>query len=153
MLGRQEVAGCYPLLGSGVSSKSFPVIFVLIFLQYKYQLNIDGTVAAYRLPYLLAGDSLVIKQDSPYYEHFYSQLEPWVHYVPMSRDLGDVEERVQWARDHDGEVSRVCAAGVWVCNYAGSWALVGGMCATCVCSFVTSKWLCRPSFRKCKAFS
>lgn len=77
------------------------------FFNYKYQLNIDGTVAAYRLPYLLAGDSLVIKQDSPYYEHFYSQLEPWVHYVPMSRDLGDVEERVQWARDHDGEARQI----------------------------------------------
>lgn len=73
--------------------------------QYKYQLNVDGTVAAYRFPYLLAGDSLVLKQESPYYEHFYSKLEPWTHYVPMNRDLSDVVEKVQWARDHDEEVS------------------------------------------------
>ena len=72
--------------------------------QYKYQLNVDGTVAAYRFPYLLAGDSLVLKQDSPFYEHFYNKLEPWKHYVPLKRDLSDVVEKVQWARDHDEEV-------------------------------------------------
>ena len=37
----------------------------------KYQLNIDGTVAAYRLPALIAGNAVVFKQDSDYYEHFY----------------------------------------------------------------------------------
>ena len=76
-------------------------------LQYKYQLNVDGTVAAYRFPYLLAGNSLVLKQDSPFYEHFYSKLEPWTHYVPLKRDLSDVVEKVQWAREHDEEVSRL----------------------------------------------
>lgn len=73
------------------------------FFTYKYQLNVDGTVAAYRFPYLLAGNSLVLKQDSPFYEHFYSKLEPWTHYVPLKRDLSDVVEKVQWAREHDEE--------------------------------------------------
>merc|ERR1719491_399255 len=54
------------------------------FFDHKYQLNIDGTVAAYRLPYLLAGNSVVFKQDSEYYEHFYSALEPWVHFIPVA---------------------------------------------------------------------
>uniref|UniRef100_A0A3P9KJ85 Protein O-glucosyltransferase 2 n=1 Tax=Oryzias latipes TaxID=8090 RepID=A0A3P9KJ85_ORYLA len=73
-------------------------------LQYKYQINIDGTVAAYRLPYLLAGDSVVFKVDSAYYEHFYKQLRAWEHYVPVRADLGDLLEKIQWARDHDSEV-------------------------------------------------
>lgn len=47
----------------------------------------DGTVAAYRLPYLLAGNSLVLKQDSPFYEHFYKKLIPNHHYIPFKRDL------------------------------------------------------------------
>lgn len=72
--------------------------------QYKYQINIDGTVAAYRLPYLLAGDSVVLKQDSAYYEHFYNELRAWEHYIPIRADLGDLLEKVQWARDHDEEV-------------------------------------------------
>lgn len=80
---------------------------VVVFLQYKYQINIDGTVAAYRLPYLLIGDSVVIKQDSEYYEHFYHQLEAYEHYIPMRHDLDDIIELVQWAIDHDDTVSVV----------------------------------------------
>lgn len=75
--------------------------------QYKYQINIDGTVAAYRLPYLLAGGGMVLKQDSPYYEHFYSQIEAWKHFVPVARDLSDLVEKVQWALEHDEEVQRI----------------------------------------------
>lgn len=75
--------------------------------QYKYQINIDGTVAAYRLPYLLAGDSVVFKQDSGYYEHFYGELRPWEHYIPVRADLGDLLDKIQWARDHDEEVTTV----------------------------------------------
>ncbi|KAI5106875.1 KDEL motif-containing protein 1 precursor [Silurus meridionalis] len=73
------------------------------FFKYKYQINVDGTVAAYRMPYLLAGDSVVLKQDSTYYEHFYSQLQPWVHYIPIKADLSDVLEKIQWAKEHDEE--------------------------------------------------
>lgn len=72
--------------------------------QYKYQINIDGTVAAYRLPYLLAGNSVVLKQDSIYYEHFYNELQPWKHYIPFKSDLSDLLEKLQWAKDHDEEV-------------------------------------------------
>ena len=76
------------------------------FFQWKYQINIDGTVAAYRLPYLLAGDSLVLRQDSPYYEHFYHDLQAWQHYVPFKRDLSDLEERIEWARNNDKKVTK-----------------------------------------------
>ncbi|KAM9851095.1 protein O-glucosyltransferase 2 [Aulostomus maculatus] len=87
-----------------------PVSF-FSFFKYKYQLNIDGTVAAYRFPYLLAGDSVVLKQDSGYYEHFYKELRPWEHYIPVSADLGDLLEKIQWARDHDEEAKKIAQAG------------------------------------------
>ena len=64
----------------------------------------DGTVAAYRFPYLMGGGSLILKQHSQYYEHFYRHLKPWVHYVPMKRDISDVVERLQWALDRDDKV-------------------------------------------------
>lgn len=76
------------------------------FFDYKYQINIDGTVAAYRFPYLLGGSSVVLKQDSPYYEFFYPDLEPYVHYIPFKRDLSDLIEKIEWARSNDEE-SRV----------------------------------------------
>lgn len=77
------------------------------FAQYKYQINIDGTVASYRLPYLLAGDSLVLKQDSPFYEHFYKKLVPYEHYIPFKRDLSDLVSQVRWAIDHESEVRQI----------------------------------------------
>uniref|UniRef100_A0A8C5FMA5 Protein O-glucosyltransferase 2 n=1 Tax=Gadus morhua TaxID=8049 RepID=A0A8C5FMA5_GADMO len=81
------------------------------FFKYKYQINVDGTVAAYRLPYLLAGDSVVMKLDSGYYEHFYNELKPWTHYIPVRADLGDLLEKIQWAKDHDQEARDIGVAG------------------------------------------
>lgn len=81
------------------------------FFKYKYQINVDGTVAAYRMPYLLVGDSVVFKQDSIYYEHFYSQLQPWIHYIPFKADLSDLLEKIQWAKDNDKEARKIALAG------------------------------------------
>ncbi|XP_012782423.2 protein O-glucosyltransferase 3 [Ochotona princeps] len=81
------------------------------FFKYKYQVNVDGTVAAYRYPYLMLGDSLVLKQDSPYYEHFYMALKPWKHYVPVKRNLSDVLEKVKWAKENDEEAEKIAKAG------------------------------------------
>ncbi|KAI0214981.1 Protein O-glucosyltransferase 2 [Lamellibrachia satsuma] len=81
------------------------------FFKYKYQINIDGTVAAYRFPYLLGGDSLVLKQDSDYYEHFYKDLEPYKHYVPLKHDLSDLLKMIQWAKDHDEQAKQIALNG------------------------------------------
>ncbi len=55
----------------------------------------------------MAGGSLILKQDSDYVEHFYRELEPWVHYVPVRRDLGDLVSKVRWALANDGEARRI----------------------------------------------
>ncbi|KAK7832207.1 hypothetical protein U0070_015354 [Myodes glareolus] len=81
------------------------------FFKHKYQINIDGTVAAYRLPYLLVGDSVVLKQDSIYYEHFYNELQPWKHYIPVKSNLSDLLEKLKWAKDHDAEAKKIAKAG------------------------------------------
>ena len=82
-----------------------------LLFQFKYQLNIDGTVAAYRFPYLLAGDAVVMKQESEYYEHFYSDLKPMTHYIPIKADLSDLLQVIKWAKTHDQEVRQIGANG------------------------------------------
>lgn len=77
------------------------------FFDYKYQINLDGTVAAYRFPYLLAGDSLVFKQESMYYEFFYNDVKPWIHYVPFKQDLSDLVDQIQWAIQHEDEAQKI----------------------------------------------
>lgn len=64
-----------------------PHISLFDFFKYKYLINIDGTVAAYRFASLLAGSSLVLKHQSNYYEHFYHKLQPGTHYIETNHDL------------------------------------------------------------------
>jgi hypothetical protein len=42
-------------------------------------------------------------------------LEPWIHYIPIRRDLSDVEHQVQWMIDHPEESKRIShRAKLWV---------------------------------------
>ncbi|XP_044752977.1 protein O-glucosyltransferase 2-like [Coccinella septempunctata] len=77
------------------------------FFDYKYQVGLDGTVAAYRFPYLMAGGSLIFKQDSKYYEHFYNSLESYVHYIPVKRNLEDLVSKIEWAISNDEEARTI----------------------------------------------
>ncbi|XP_061230600.1 protein O-glucosyltransferase 3 isoform X1 [Neopsephotus bourkii] len=88
-----------------------PLMGFFDFFKYKYQVNVDGTVAAYRFPYLLLGDSLVLKQDSQYYEHFYIGLKPWKHYVPIKRNLEDLLEKIKWAKENDEKARGIAKEG------------------------------------------
>ncbi|XP_055305678.1 protein O-glucosyltransferase 2-like isoform X2 [Sitodiplosis mosellana] len=77
------------------------------FFNYKYQLNIDGTVAAYRFPYLLAGNSVTFKQQSTFYEHFYNELQPMYHFIPVKRDLSNLVDQINWARKNDDSARKI----------------------------------------------
>lgn len=90
---------------------SWPISINSYFFQYKYQLNLDGTVAAFRFPYLLVGGSLVFKQKSKYYEHFYSDLTENIHYIPVKQDLSDIIEKVNWALKHDNAAKEIARKG------------------------------------------
>ncbi|XP_015270300.1 PREDICTED: KDEL motif-containing protein 2 [Gekko japonicus] len=110
------------LLDAGITSYFFfrekerelgkaPLMGFFDFFKYKYQVSVDGTVAAYRFPYLLLGNSLVMKQDSQYYEHFYTELKQWRHYVPVKRNLEDLLEKIKWAKENDEEVRKIAKEG------------------------------------------
>ena len=70
-------------------------------------MNIDGTVAAYRFPFLLAGNSLVFKQSSKYYEFFYQDLEAGKHFISIKSDLSDLVEKVKWALENDSKAYKI----------------------------------------------
>ncbi|CDW54734.1 KDEL motif containing protein 1 [Trichuris trichiura] len=91
-----------PVYGPAVATIPFQDFF-----KYKYQVNVDGTVAAYRLTLLLAGNSLVLKQDSDYYEHYYRGLQQGVHYVPFKADLSNLLEKIKWAKRNPKKVLKI----------------------------------------------
>ncbi|XP_068595061.1 protein O-glucosyltransferase 3 [Brachionichthys hirsutus] len=88
-----------------------PLVGFFDFFKYKYQVSVDGTVAAYRFPYLMLGSSLVLKQDSEYYEYFYSHLKAGTHYIPVKRNLSDLLEKIRWAKENDTEARSIAREG------------------------------------------
>lgn len=77
---------------------------------FRYLASVDGNGWAARLPFLLCSGSLVIKQESELEEFWYSLLKPYEHYLPVARDLRDLEEKVLWARAHDAKAKRMADA-------------------------------------------
>ena len=55
-----------------------------------------------RLAYLLAhSGAVILLQRHEHTHHFSSRLKPWVHYVPLSMNMADATEKVEWLREHD----------------------------------------------------
>lgn len=77
--------------------------------KYKYLINVDGHVAAFRLLSELMTNSLVLKVDSMEdWEIWYSRLlKPYEHYVPIKKDLSDLEKQINWCRDNDGKCKEI----------------------------------------------
>ena len=75
--------------------------------KYKYLLDIEGNVSAYRLAFILASGSLVLKVDSQYKIWFSNLLEPWVHYVPVKNDLSDLAQQITWCKQNDKECKKI----------------------------------------------
>lgn len=63
---------------------------------YKYLLHIDGFVSAWRLGLELMSWSVILKVDSPWVEHYYWDLHPWIHYIPVKSDLSDLIQLIDW---------------------------------------------------------
>jgi hypothetical protein len=59
---------------------------------------------------LLCGSTLLSVAD-PHVEFFQSQLQPWIHYVPVARDFSDLNARLQWLGDHQAEAQKIGEAG------------------------------------------
>jgi hypothetical protein len=95
-------------------------------LQFKYLLYVDGHSAANRMSFLLASGCLVLRVKSDVNTTapnlwFMHLLTEWIHYVPVSADLSNLRERVQWCRDNDDECRSITFRArefweAWLCD-------------------------------------
>lgn len=77
-------------------------------LRYKYQLLIDGNSCAYSGAYWrLFSNCLTLKQESPHIQWYYKIFYPNKHYIPVSADLMNLPEKVEWAINHDKESQEI----------------------------------------------
>jgi glycosyl transferase family 90 len=81
------------------------------FVTYKYLISLDGAVAAWRrVPTILASGSVLLLQHE-WNQFFYPGLLPWIHYVPLRKDIADLLERYDWLEGHPAQAKAIASAG------------------------------------------
>jgi Glycosyl transferase family 90 len=85
-------------------------------LTYKAIIMLEGNDVSSGLKWALYSNSVVMTQTPTKTSWAMEELlEPWVHYVPLSDDLSDVEEKMQWIIDHDEEAQQIAFRGkLWI---------------------------------------
>lgn len=77
-------------------------------IRYKYQICIDGYSASWaRLYWQLACNCVTLKQDSQWITWFHNALVPYKHYIPVKNDMGDLIDKIKWAKENDGKVAAI----------------------------------------------
>ena len=60
--------------------------------RWKYLIDVEGCGWSGRFKLLLSSPRIVFFVDRPWQEWYFGYMEPWKHYVPVSRDLSDLHE-------------------------------------------------------------
>ena len=82
------------------------------FFKYKYVVDADGYHCAWKSLFLkLMMGSVVLKIDSPFEQWYHRNLMPWRHYIPVSRDVKELQEVHEWIVAHDKEARAIAQAG------------------------------------------
>jgi len=66
-------------------------------LTYKYIISLEGADVASNLKWILASNSVVL-MPRPCIESWFleSRLKPWVHFIPLEDDFGDLLDKKKW---------------------------------------------------------
>ena len=85
-------------------------------LRYKVVVMLEGNDVSSGLKWALFSDSVVMTQKPTCTSWALEELlEPWVHYIPISDDFSDVEEKVQWVLDNDAKAREIARRGrLWM---------------------------------------
>ncbi len=82
------------------------------FLHYRFMLDADGYSCAWMSFFLkLISGSVVLKIDSPLEQWYHRELVPWKHYIPLARDLSDLEHVYTWLITHDEQARQIAIEG------------------------------------------
>ena len=84
------------------------------FQNYLGILDIDGNAWSSRFGQLLCYNSVVLKVEAAYAEHFYKDLVAWRHYVPIRADFSDLLPTIKHILDHESTVQTIASnARAW----------------------------------------
>lgn len=69
--------------------------------KYKYIINVEGHVSAYRLSLEMNMGSVILLAESKWQMWYKKFLKPYIHYVPIKKDLSDLIQIIKWCREND----------------------------------------------------
>ncbi|XP_074644839.1 protein O-glucosyltransferase 1-like [Tubulanus polymorphus] len=79
--------------------------------KYKFLFNFRGVAASFRLKHLFLCGSTVFHVGDEWLEFFYPALKPWVHYIPVKKDLTNVRTLLEFAKENDDSVRAIAERG------------------------------------------
>jgi hypothetical protein len=74
---------------------------------FKYVINVDGHVAAYRLTLELEFGCCILLASSKYKLWYRDMLQPFVHYIPVKADLSDLIDKIRWCKANDEKCKKI----------------------------------------------
>jgi hypothetical protein len=89
------------------SEKFIP--FVNQVSDYKFLINLSSYGYSKRLKYMMFSRRPVLIADRDYKEWFWPMLKPWVHYVPVKRDLSDLTENIKLLNSEENVASQIAS--------------------------------------------
>ena len=75
--------------------------------QYKYILHLPGHVEAFRLSLEMGMGCVILLPKCSYNLWFQKYLSPYKHYIPISEDLSDLFEKIQYCKDNDSRCKAI----------------------------------------------
>lgn len=74
--------------------------------RWRFLIDVEAHGWSGRLKFFFFANRPVFIQDRPYKEWYFQHLKPWVHYVPVARDMSDLRANMERVRaDHALEMS------------------------------------------------
>jgi len=102
-----EVRALLESLGKQIVGASIEYHF-----RHKYLFDVDGYASTYsRCRWILLSNSLLLKVQSDYCQWYYKALQPFVHFVPIRRDLSDLIDTLAFLKSHDAEARQIAEQG------------------------------------------
>jgi hypothetical protein len=78
--------------------------------KWRYFADIEGTGYSGRLKILLACKRLTFLIERTHKEWFFEAMQPWVHFVPVSNDMGDLLEKLEFMRRNESAEQKILAS-------------------------------------------
>jgi hypothetical protein len=105
-----------PHLQARIKAADFlrPPVPRLEFMRHKGVIVIDGHANAWSAlfaAFLMGVCVFKVESEHGYRQWYYSQLQPFVHYVPVAADLSDLDAALLWLREHDREARAIGETG------------------------------------------